>query len=73
MVATFHRGAFRLRWVRIFGAADSYLNAGVARRFHDLLPTSELFLPSGARHYVQLDEPAKVAQLILGVSARRSS
>jgi haloalkane dehalogenase len=57
----------------IFGAADPYLNAGVARRFHDLLPTSELFLLPGARHYVQLDEPAQVAQLILGVSARRSS
>jgi haloalkane dehalogenase len=57
----------------IFGAADPYLNAGVARRFHDLLPASELFLLPDARHYVQLDEPAKVAQLILGVSARRSS
>jgi pimeloyl-ACP methyl ester carboxylesterase len=57
----------------IFGAADPYLNAGVARRFHDLLPTSELFLLPGARHYVQLDEPAQVAQLILGASARRSS
>jgi haloalkane dehalogenase len=51
----------------VFGAADPYLNARVARRFHQLLPTSELFLLDGARHYVQLDEPQQVAQLILAV------
>jgi haloalkane dehalogenase len=49
----------------IFGADDPYLNAGVARRFHELFPTSELFLLERARHYVQLDEPRQVAQLIL--------
>jgi haloalkane dehalogenase len=49
----------------IFGAADPYLNPGVARRFHGLFPTSELFLLDGARHYVQLDEPQQVARLIL--------
>jgi pimeloyl-ACP methyl ester carboxylesterase len=57
----------------IFGAADPYLNAGVARRFHELFPTSELFLLPDARHYVQLDEPAQVAQLILTMPERRSS
>jgi haloalkane dehalogenase len=49
----------------IFGEADPYLNAGVARRFHDLFPTSDLFLVPGARHYVQIDEPEEVARLIL--------
>jgi haloalkane dehalogenase len=49
----------------IFGASDPYLNVGVARRFHDLFPTSELFLLPGARHFVQIDEPEQVAQLIL--------
>jgi haloalkane dehalogenase len=49
----------------IFGAADPYLNAGVARCFHGLLPTSELFLLPDACHYVQLDEPQQVARLIL--------
>ena len=49
----------------VFGAADPYLNTRVARRFHELFPTSELFLLEGARHYVQLDEPQQVAQLIL--------
>ncbi|HZA82513.1 MAG TPA: alpha/beta hydrolase [Actinomycetes bacterium] len=52
----------------VFGAADPYLNPRVARRFHELLPTSELFLLPGARHYVQFDEPRQVAQLILGAS-----
>jgi haloalkane dehalogenase len=51
----------------IFGAADPYLNARVARRFHALFPTSELFLLEGARHYVQLDEPRQVARLILAM------
>ena len=51
----------------IFGAADPYLNQGVARRFHELLPASELFLLPGARHYVQMDEPEEVARLILAL------
>jgi pimeloyl-ACP methyl ester carboxylesterase len=49
----------------VFGDADPYLNAGVARRFHELFPGSELFLLPGARHFVQMDEPAQVARLIL--------
>ncbi len=49
----------------IFGASDPYLNVGVARRFHELFPTSELFLVPGARHYVQIDEPEQVAHLLL--------
>jgi pimeloyl-ACP methyl ester carboxylesterase len=54
------------RPVRVaFGAADPYLNQRVARRLHELLPTSELFLLPGARHYVQMDEPQQVARLIL--------
>jgi haloalkane dehalogenase len=57
-----------IRPVRIiFGAADPYLNTRVARRFHELFPTSELFLLPGARHYVQLDEPHQVARLILTI------
>jgi len=56
----------------IFGDADPYLNAGVARRFHELLPTSELFLVPGARHFVQMDEPAEVARLILDMTSTTS-
>jgi len=51
----------------IFGDADPYLNKGVAQSFHKLFPTSDLFLLPGARHYVQMDEPEKVAQLILSM------
>jgi haloalkane dehalogenase len=51
----------------IFGEADPYLNKGVARRFHELFPGSELFLVPGARHFVQMDEPEQVARLILAM------
>jgi haloalkane dehalogenase len=51
----------------IFGDADPYLNTGVAQRFHELLPGSELFLVPGARHFVQMDEPEQVARLILAM------
>lgn len=53
----------------IFGDADPYLNRGVAQEFHELFPTSDLFLLSGARHFVQMDEPAEVARLILSTPA----
>lgn len=53
----------------IFGDADPYLNSGVAQRFHELLPESELFLVPGARHFVQMDEPEHVARLILALPA----
>ncbi len=51
----------------IFGDADPYLNKGVAQSFHELLPVSELFLVPGARHFVQMDEPERVARLILAM------
>src|SRR5262249_56450375 len=49
----------------IFGDADYTLNSGVARKFHEFFPESELFLIPGARHFVQLDEPQEVARLVL--------
>jgi haloalkane dehalogenase len=49
----------------VFGEDDPYLNRGVARRFHRLFPGSELSLIHGARHYVQVDAPAAVADTIL--------
>ena len=51
----------------IFGDADPYLNTGVARRFHELFSGSELFLVPGARHFVQMDEPAQVGRFILAM------
>jgi pimeloyl-ACP methyl ester carboxylesterase len=49
----------------IFGVRDRYLNARVARRFAALFPNSELHLLADGGHYVQVDEPARVAELIL--------
>src|SRR6266496_1132766 len=49
----------------IFGARDPYLNTRVAKRFHELFPSSELFLLPDARHYLQVDKPKQVADLIL--------
>jgi haloalkane dehalogenase len=51
----------------IFGARDPYLNPGVARRFHQLFPSSDLFLLPDARHYLQVDQPEQVADLILSM------
>jgi pimeloyl-ACP methyl ester carboxylesterase len=42
----------------------------VAKRFHQMFPNSELFLLADARHYVQVDQPEKVAGLILSTPAR---
>jgi len=57
--------AFRRPVRIIFGAKDRYLNTGVARRFHELFPTSDLFLLPEANHFVQIDEPEQVAHLLL--------
>jgi pimeloyl-ACP methyl ester carboxylesterase len=56
----------------IFGDADPYLNKGVAEKFHELFPTSDLFLLPGARHFVQMDEPGEVARLILSMPVAES-
>lgn len=60
-------GEFRRPVRIIFGEADPYLNKGVAQRFLELFPVSELFLVPDARHFVQMDEPAQVARLILAM------
>jgi pimeloyl-ACP methyl ester carboxylesterase len=57
----------------IFGDADRSLNSGVARKFHEFLPESELFLIPGAGHFVQMDEPEQVARLILAMPSPGSN
>lgn len=57
--------AFRRPVRIIFGAKDPYLNTGVAHRFHELFPTSDLFLIPNANHFVQIDEPEEIAHLLL--------
>ena len=70
--------AFKLKEFRkpvriIFGDADPYLNKGVAQKFHELFPASDLFLLRGARHFVQMDEPEEVARLILSTPTTESN
>jgi len=50
----------------VFGIRDRYLNPHVARNFAALFPHSELHLIDGAGHYVQVDQPRQVAELIAG-------
>ena len=52
----------------IFGANDRYLNPAVARSFRRIFTRSELHLLPVAGHYVQVDEPARVAELIMARS-----
>jgi haloalkane dehalogenase len=49
----------------IFGADDPYLNAGVAKSFHELMPSSTLKLIENAGHYVQVDQPEQIAECLL--------
>ncbi len=48
----------------IFGAQDPYLNIGVAETFHSLFANSDLFIVENAGHYLQLDQPKTVSELI---------
>jgi haloalkane dehalogenase len=50
----------------IFGARDRTLNPRVARNFAALFPHSDLHLLEGAGHFVQVDQPQEVADLIVG-------
>jgi len=50
-----------------FGEHDPYLNAGVARAFHALIPGSRLALLPG-RHYVQVDAPEQLSQVLLSAA-----
>jgi pimeloyl-ACP methyl ester carboxylesterase len=45
----------------VFGDADPYLNADVARDLSRMFPHPDLHLVPGARHFVQMDEPQRVA------------
>lgn len=51
----------------IFGAADPYLNMGVAHSFHKILPDATLNLIAEAGHYVQVDQPEQVAWILTGL------
>jgi len=50
----------------IFGARDRALNPRVAKNLAALFPNSELHLLNSAGHFVQVDQPQQVADLIAG-------
>lgn len=47
-----------------FGNDDLNLNAGVAKEFHKIFPNSQLILVKNAGHFVQIDAPKRVANLL---------
>lgn len=55
---------FKKRVTIIFGSEDKYLNVGVAKEFEKLFPNSRLHLIEDAKHFVQMDAPEKVAEII---------
>ncbi|GIH02981.1 hydrolase [Rhizocola hellebori] len=73
LIGTVIRGTRRVGLLRnftppvriVFGAKDRYLTPRVARRFAELFPNSDLHLLPDAGHYVQVDEPRRVADLLL--------
>jgi haloalkane dehalogenase len=54
----------------VFGAADHYLNAGLARHLAGLFRHAELQLVEGASHWPQWDQPELVARLIKQATSR---
>src|SRR5262249_54190643 len=54
----------------VFGVADLYLNQGFVRILLVFFPEFDLFFIPVARHFVQMDEPDQVGQLILAVPSR---
>jgi len=73
LIGTVIRGTRRVGLLRqftppvriVFGAKDRYLNPRVARRFAELFPHSDLHLLPDAGHYLQVDQPHEVADLLL--------
>ena len=58
-------GKFKKPVKIIFGDDDPYLNSGVAKEFYILFPNATLHLVKNASHYVQIDKPKEVADIIL--------
>ena len=48
----------------IFGEDDKALNVGMAEEFQQIFPDSELYVIKNANHFVHLDQPRRVAEII---------
>jgi pimeloyl-ACP methyl ester carboxylesterase len=51
----------------IWGDRDPDLNTGIAQSLHDAAPASELFILPDAHHNLQIDQPRRVAELLLAI------
>ncbi len=51
----------------IWGDRDPDLNTDIARALHEAAPASELFILPDAHHNLQIDEPTRVAELLLAI------
>jgi haloalkane dehalogenase len=51
----------------IWGDKDPDVNTDTARTLHDAVPASELFVLPEAHHNLQIDEPKRVAELLLAI------
>lgn len=49
----------------IWGDRDPDLNSGIARSLQEVAPASQLFILPDAHHNLQIDEPRRVAELLL--------
>lgn len=49
-----------------FGGRDPYLNPGVADSFSELFEGARKYILPGAGHYVQVDKPEKLAEILIG-------
>jgi haloalkane dehalogenase len=57
--------ALRTPTLILWGGQDPYLKPAVARQFHRLVPDSQLHMIADAGHFLQLQAPDEVADLIL--------
>ncbi len=57
-------GSIRVPVLVIWGAADAWLDASLARRLGDLIPGSDVRLIPAAGHFSMEDAPAEVAQAL---------
>jgi haloalkane dehalogenase len=51
----------------IWGDQDPDLSSGIARDLHAVAPDSELFILPEAHHNLQIDEPERVAEILLAI------
>ncbi|MEW6653884.1 MAG: alpha/beta hydrolase [Bacteroidota bacterium] len=54
----------------IRGDSDVYLSSEISKRLHDNINTSRLIIINNAGHFIQLDEPTKITELLISFFER---